>query len=93
MDLINNLRSGEWWSHLRDFDLDNEESQNYSEDDIKRAVYFVSPNTFGNDVARLKYGLPFTPTGTTPSHPLQMSSMQCIPSVYSERLSLEQVIY
>ena len=47
----------------RDFDLDNEESQNYSEDDIKRAVYFVSPNTFGNDVARLKYGLPFTPTG------------------------------
>ncbi len=45
-----------------DFDLDNEDSSNYDANDIERAVYFVSPNTFGNDVARLQYGLPFAPT-------------------------------
>jgi hypothetical protein len=45
-----------------DFDLDKADLTAAERNSINRAIYFVSPTSFGNDIERLRYGLPFTPS-------------------------------
>lgn len=45
-----------------DFDLDKADLTNAERDSIQRAIYFSPLSRFGNDIERLRYDLPFTPT-------------------------------
>ena len=78
-----------------DFDLDKENLTNDERNSIERAIYFVSPNVFGNDdLARLRYGSTVCPRSqTTRLRRQRMSSTRCIPSGCRGPLSLEQGTY